>query len=121
MASNTGSRRLYGPPASVRVVRALAKLEATVFMRVRSAESPEAATSIALNTPSMAQTPVCCGGPGGRGSHLASALGVGGSEMHATQLGRDDGRHDVVAKLIGSHFGGLAVERDVVSVVAHTS
>jgi hypothetical protein len=30
-------------------------LDAIVFIRIRSADSPEAATSIALNTPSIAQ------------------------------------------------------------------
>jgi hypothetical protein len=38
---------------AVRVVCALARLEAMVFIRVRCAESPEAEMSMALKTPSI--------------------------------------------------------------------
>src|SRR4029077_18719146 len=44
----TTSRRLYGPPPAAWVVWALARLDAATFIRVRSADSPDAETSMAV-------------------------------------------------------------------------
>src|SRR5215213_9081048 len=100
-ASKIGSSRLNAPPSGVRVVWTFARFDAMVFMRTRWAPSPEAATSSALKTPIM----------------IRSSLSVVGRERELPELGRDDGRDGVVAKLVGGELRRFPVNGDVVAVV----
>src|SRR5687768_9614237 len=97
-AWKTGSSRLYGPPASVRVVRALARLLASAFMRERSALRPEAVISIALKK-SMILFPSAAGAV------------VGRVPQHC-QLLCHDLHGPLEADIVGSQLRHLVLEAD---------
>src|SRR6266404_4297262 len=56
----TGSSRLYGPPAAVRVVSAFARFDEARLTRVRSTERPEPLMRSAVRK-SMVSAPCFCG------------------------------------------------------------